>query len=190
MTRILITGGSGFIGRAVAERFLRAGVEVRILDLVPPPGEIAPRVEYMPGDVRDSALVARAVSDCDGVVHLAAELGIGRSQADPVPFLSTNVVGTAVLLEAARGAAVRPRRILLAGSMTVYGEGRYECPACGGESEATREPELLARQMWEPRCARCQETLAPRPTPETHPASASNLYAHTKLGQEEILRIL
>ena len=99
-------------------------------------------------------------------------------------------MGSAVLLEAVRATAPRPRRVVLAGSMTVYGEGRYECPGCGEAKGATRDPELLANGSWEPRCSFCRSPLTPRPTSESFPFAVSNLYAHSKAGQEEILRLL
>ncbi|HSN97209.1 MAG TPA: SDR family NAD(P)-dependent oxidoreductase, partial [Candidatus Nanopelagicales bacterium] len=136
--QILITGGAGFIGSHLADELLRAGYRVRALDNLSPqvhgpeakrPSYLAPEVELMVGDVRDRAEVRRALEGCSAVVHLAAMVGVGQSMYRVEDYTSTNAGGTAVLLEALAEHPVK--RLVVASSMSVYGEGLYRRP--GGE---------------------------------------------------------
>src|SRR3954470_9953073 len=128
---VLITGGAGFIGRHLAQALLARGDQVRVLDSlieqVHPtrerPAELAHDVELIVGDVRDEASVLRALKGADKVVHLAAEVGVGQSMYAVDRYTSVNDYGTAVLFQQLIDRPVR--RVVVASSMSVYGEGRY-----------------------------------------------------------------
>src|SRR3954471_2794196 len=129
--KILITGGAGFIGRHVAQQILDTGRSVRVLDSliaqVHPtrrrPDELASEVELITGDIRDSDAIRRALNGVDAVIHLAAEVGVGQSMYAVDRYVATNDLGTAVLLQALLAHPVR--RLVVASSMSIYGEGLY-----------------------------------------------------------------
>ena len=185
MDRVLITGGAGFIGSHLADELLAAGYSVRALDVLVDqvhegdrPEYLSPDVELIPGDVRSEDVVRGALESVDAVVHLAARVGVGQSMYEQADYAAANTVGTAVLLDAL---AERPvRKLIVASSMSVYGEGAYEpVPAV----ERTREQ--LERREWEPRGAGGEE-LIPVPTPETKQPALSSVYALTKFDQERL----
>jgi dTDP-L-rhamnose 4-epimerase len=175
--RVLITGGAGFLGSHAADELLSAGHAVRALDSLVQqvhggsrPDYLSPEVELVEGDVRDSDAVARALEGCDAVIHFAARVGVGQSMYEVAEYTSVNEFGTAVLLEAL---ASRPvERLVVASSMSVYGEGLY-----AGGVEVARTREQLERGEFEP-------GRAPLPTPETKPVALASIYALTKYQQE------
>ncbi|MGN7743645.1 NAD-dependent epimerase/dehydratase family protein [Pseudomonas sp. 22526] len=121
---ILITGGAGFIGSHLTDALLAKGYSVRILDDLSTgkPGNLPldnPRVELIEGDVADAALVARAMSGCRAVAHLAAVASVQASVDDPVRTHQSNFIGTLNVCEAMRQAGVK--RVLFASSAAVYG---------------------------------------------------------------------
>jgi dTDP-L-rhamnose 4-epimerase len=183
---VLITGGAGFIGSHLADELLRAGHRVRALDSLVDqvhgeaqrPGYLDDEVELVSGDVRNVEVVAGALEGIDAVVHLAARVGVAQSMYEPAEYAAANSAGTGVLLEALLERPVR--KLLVASSMSIYGEGAYEpVPA----AERTREQ--LERGEWEPRGAGGEE-LRPVPTPETKPPSLASIYALTKYDQERM----
>jgi dTDP-L-rhamnose 4-epimerase len=181
---VLITGGAGFIGSHLADELLSRGYRVRALDNLTPqvhagagrPDYLAADVEVQVGDVRDADAVRRAVEGVDSVVHLAARVGVGQSMYEIAEYTSVNSVGTAVLLEAL---ADRPvRKLLVASSMSVYGEGLYRAGDGGLVEPLERTREQLERREWE------LPGLEPAPTPETKRLLLSSIYALTKYDQE------
>jgi dTDP-L-rhamnose 4-epimerase len=187
--RILITGGAGFIGSHLADELLARGYRVRALDNLTPqvhgaaerPDYLAEEVELQVGDVRDPHAVKRALEGIDAVVHLAARVGVGQSMYEIANYTNENSGGTAVLLEALLDQPVR--RLLVASSMSIYGEGAYRSADGLLLEPQPRERERLERDEWEP-LGPGGEQIEPVPTPEsTHPSLAS-IYALTKYEQE------
>ncbi|WP_370092825.1 NAD-dependent epimerase/dehydratase family protein [Streptacidiphilus sp. MAP12-20] len=175
--QVLLTGGAGFIGTAVARALLAAGHDVRVLDLRPVPGGIQ-------GDVRDPSVVADALRGVDAVCHQAAKVGLGVNLDDAPDYVGCNDLGTAVLLAAMARASVP--RLVLAGSMVVYGEGRYDCAEHGRVAAPPRRVADLDAGRFEPRCPRCGAELTPGLVDEDAPTDPRNVYAATKLAQEHL----
>jgi dTDP-L-rhamnose 4-epimerase len=185
---ILITGGAGFIGTHIAHALLAAGHRVRILDSLieqvhptgAPPNPILDHVEFFHGDVRDPDIVARALSGCDQLVHCAAEVGVGQSMYAIDRYVSVNDHGTAVLLQAL--IKHRVERVVVASSMSIYGEGRYLTEDGRIIDDAIRRP---ADRNWNP-TGPAGEILIPVPTPEAKPANLASVYAISKYVQEQL----
>src|SRR5215204_300562 len=181
--RVLITGGAGFIGSHLADELIRQGHYVRALDVMSPQvhGDQHHRPEYLHadvdlhrGDVRDPAAVDRALEQIDVVYHFAAAVGVGQSMYEIEHYVSTNTVGTAVLLEAL---ARRPvQRLIVASSMSIYGEGLYARRDGALVESVERRIEQLAAGQWEPRDD-SGAPLSPLPTPETKRPALSSIYA-------------
>ncbi|MET8680998.1 NAD-dependent epimerase/dehydratase family protein [Streptomyces sp. NPDC004647] len=187
--RVLITGGAGFIGSHIVEALTAGGHEPVVLDaLLPTAHQEAPAepdgAEWIPGDVRDPDTVRRALAGVDAVCHQAAMVGLGKGFADAPAYVSCNDLGTAVLLTAMAEATVRD--LVLAGSMVVYGEGRYDCARHGTVRPGPRTVEDLEAGRFEPRCQRCGAELEPGLVGEDTPADPRNVYATTKLAQEHL----
>jgi len=191
MTRVLVTGGAGFIGSHIADALLAGGHEVRILDALHPaahaaaPDYLHADANFVPGDVREGATVAAALDGIDHVCHQAAMVGLGTDIGDIADYASHNDLGTAVLLrELAR--ARFAGRLVFASSMVVYGEGRYACDEHGLVRPGPRIVADLAAGRFEPPCPVCGAPLQPRSIPEDAPADPRNVYASTKLHQEHL----
>jgi dTDP-L-rhamnose 4-epimerase len=189
--RILITGGAGFIGSHLARRLLRSGHEVRALDRLDPqvhpererPGYLEDEVELIQGDVRDPAAVEAALEGVDAVVHLAARVGVGQSMYEIADYCSVNTVGTGVLLEAITGRDVR--RLVVASSMSVYGEGLARTADGEVARAVERDRGQLERGEWEP-CSPDGRELGFEPTPESKAPCLSSIYALNKYDQERM----
>jgi len=186
---ILITGGAGFIGSHLADELLAAGHAVRALDCLSPqvhpdgqrPDYLDPEVELIEGDVRDPEAVRKALKGVDEVVHFAAMVGVGQSMYQVADYTGVNELGTAVLLEALIEKPVQ--KLLVASSMSIYGEGLYRSPA-GTTVEGEERPlEQLKRGEWEVRDSAGQ-VLSPLPTPEEKRPALASIYALSKYAQE------
>lgn len=194
VSRVLVTGGAGFIGSHVVDELAGRGIEVVSLDLLlpsshgGPPEDLHPDAEYLWGDVRDASTVERAVAGVDAVCHQAAMVGLGVDLSDVADYVGHNDLGTAVLLRALaeRGFS---GRFVLASSMVVYGEGRYRCEEHGLVRPGPREPAALEAGRFEPPCPDCGRDLAWEPVPEDAPMDPRNVYAATKVHQEDLCRV-
>jgi dTDP-L-rhamnose 4-epimerase len=186
--RVLITGGAGFVGSHVADRLAADGHDVLLLDALLPQAHgaacWAPRHEHVVGDVRDGDLLARLLPEVDAVCHQAAMVGHGVDPSDAPAYAAHNDLGTAVLLAAMHAAGVR--RLVLAGSMVVYGEGRYDCPEHGPVRPLPRAAADLDAGRFEPRCPRCGRELVVGLVAEDAPPDPRSTYAATKLAQEHL----
>jgi len=194
--RILITGGAGFVGSHVADEMLSHGYEVRALDnlstQVHGPGKRRPAylngdVELLTGDVRDGDMVREALKGVDAVFHFAARVGVGQSMYEVSEYTSVNNVGTAVLLECLARHPVE--RLVVASSMSVYGEGLYRAADGTFLNNAERSLPQLRMNEWELRGAD-GEILKPIATPETKPPNLSSVYALSKYDQEQMCLLL
>jgi dTDP-L-rhamnose 4-epimerase len=190
-TRILITGGAGFIGSHLADELLSAGYAVRVFDSLVPqvherrerPAYLDADVELIVGDVRNRDALTRALEGIDAVFHLAAQVGVGQSMYQIGDYTSTNVVGTAMLLEAL---VERPvERLIVASSMSIYGEGLYRTRRGRLVEHAMRSFDRVTNGQWDP-TDEDGAPLEPVPTPETKTPSLKSVYALTKYDQERL----
>jgi dTDP-L-rhamnose 4-epimerase len=189
---VLITGGAGFIGSHLADALMSRGHQVRALDNLSPqvhgdteerPEYLDPGVELVVADVRDPSAVRRALDGIDVVYHLAAAVGVGQSMYEIAQYTSVNNLGTAVLLEALTAQPVE--RLIVASSMSLYGEGLYR-KSNGSPARADERPlSQLRAADWEVRDS-TGEVLTPVPTPETKLPSLASVYALSKFDQERM----
>ena len=196
--RILVTGGAGFVGSHLVDALVERGHFVRILDNLDPqvhgpdrtpPSYLNPKAEFVQGDVMDSETLWRCMKDVDVVFHEAARVGVGQSMYEIVEYTRVNVLGTALLLEllANRRAEHHIRKVLVASSMSIYGEGAYRNAAGERVSPLLRPDEQMERGVWEMLDQQTGETLPPMPTDETKPLQPTSVYAIGKRDQEEMV---
>jgi dTDP-L-rhamnose 4-epimerase len=188
---ILITGGAGFIGSHLVDGLLERGHTVRVLDSFVEQVHNASKsllpsnIEIIRGDVRDKAAVDAALEGVSVVFHLAAEVGVGQSMYEIERYISANTLGTATLLEAIVKRREQVRKLVVASSMSIYGEGLYRCPQCGPIVPEPRPIEQLRDHDWETHCPECSATLEAVPTPETKTLNPTSVYAIAKQDQEQ-----
>lgn len=193
--KVLVTGGAGFIGSHLVDALILCGCEVRILDSLDPqvhgpvrdiPSYLNRRAEFIWGDVNDQRCLTDALKDVEVVFHQAAAVGVGQSMYQIPRYVAANALGTANLMEVLTNGSHRPRKLIVASSMSIYGEGKYECPQYGAVTPKLRCLERLADGQWEPQCPHCGKALNPIPTDESKALSPGSVYAITKRDQEEI----
>lgn len=197
--RVLVTGGAGFIGSHVTDLLLERGDQVRVLDTLDPqvhgpevhdgarrPRHLSPDAELIVGDVRDADVVSKLLANTDAVIHLAAAVGVGQSMYEIVSYTDTNDRGTAVLMEALLRRPVE--RLVVASSMSVYGEGLARRPDGTLVEPADRSADQLRRGRWEPE-DHDGTPLEAVPTPETKHPALNSIYALNKYVQERMALI-
>jgi dTDP-L-rhamnose 4-epimerase len=192
--RVLVTGGAGFIGSHLVDGLLRAGHGVRVLDALAAqvhggeplrPAYLSPEAELVVGDVRDRGALARALDGVEAVFHQAAAVGIGQSMYEIERYVSVNSVGAAVLLEEVAARRDRIRKLVVASSMSLYGEGACRDAAGQLVFPPPRPVAQFEARAFELRDASGAE-LTPAPTPETKPLQPTSVYAVTKRDHEEL----
>jgi dTDP-L-rhamnose 4-epimerase len=191
--RILITGGAGFVGSHIADALLAKGHEVVVFDNLTPqvhgpglPGYLSPEVEFIEGDMRDLEAVRRAIQGVDVIFHMAAAVGVGQSMYEISNYIAANTLGTAHLLQALLDTKIRINKLIVASSMSIYGEGKYLCVNCGEMAPRPRTNQQLKQKSWETRCPQCGVDLTPLPTDETKPLQYTSIYALSKKDQEQM----
>lgn len=189
--KVLVTGGAGFIGSHVVELLHDQGDEVVVLDKLVeqvhrgnPPQYLPDGVRFIQADVSDRAAMVAALDGVERVVHLAAEVGVGQSMYEISRYVDANTGGTAVLLDILANEKHTVSKLVVASSMSIYGEGTYECPEHGQHNPRLRSEAQLREHEWEPRCPQCQRELRPVPTAESKPLFPTSVYAISKMDQE------
>lgn len=197
--KVLVTGGAGFIGSRTVLRLLELGHECIVLDnlhpqIHTPNAANSPTWRAVRGactaivaDIGDREAVRRALESCDALLHLAAETGTGQSMYEVNRYVRTNVAGTAILLELVAELRQRIRRVVVASSRSVYGEGSYRCAKDGTVTPDTRAPADMRSGRFEPRCPRCGGDVELLPTSEKASTQPASVYAVTKLAQEQLV---
>ena len=192
--RVLITGGAGFIGSHLGDALLAAGHSVRALDSLDPqvhgadrrrPAYLDERVELVTADVRDREALAAALDGVDAIFHFAAAVGVGQSQYEIERYTDVNVRGTATLLDVLANRPHSIRKIVVASSMSLYGEGLYTDSSGAPVIAPARAPEQLAAGDFEVRHPKTGEALIPIATPESKTPVSESIYALNKRDQEE-----
>ncbi len=198
--RVLVTGGAGFIGSHMVDLLLERGYEVRVFDnLEPqvhgeihePPAYFNRDAEFIRGDVLDREAMAKALKGVNAVIHDAAMVGVGQSQYQVHRYTNVNTTGTALLLDILVNDKTSVERLLVASSMSIYGEGLYRRPSDGtAVSPQLRPDDQLESRDFEMRDPQTDEVLEAVPTPETKPLYCTSVYAQSKKDQEEYCLIV
>lgn len=191
--RVLVTGGAGFIGSHTVDALIEGGYKVRVYDNLLPqvhgegaekPEYLHPDAEFIRGDVRNRVQLYQAIKDVDLIIHDAAEVGVGQSMYSIDQYISTNVQGTGVLWDILVNEKHSVEKVLVASSMSLYGEGCYQCEEHGKISPKPRPESQLAEGQWEMLCPECSSPVTPIPTNEEKELDVTSVYAQSKKDQE------
>jgi dTDP-L-rhamnose 4-epimerase len=195
---VLVTGGAGFIGGHLVEALVGEGERVRILDNLDPlahpsgepPEHLPADAELIVGDLRSADDVSRALEGCDRVFHLGGIVGNGESMVNVRKAIDSNSGGTATLMEALIARRDEIRRVVVASSMVVYGEGSYACAEHGEVAVGLRPVAQLRERRWEPECPHCGREVEPVPVREDRPLRPISVYGISKRDTEELALVL
>lgn len=192
--KVLVTGGAGFIGSYIVDKLVETGHDVRVYDSLDPqvhPGGLPPSylnkdAEFIKGDVRDRDGLKKAIKGIEIIFHEAACVGVGQSQYEIKKYADVNIGGTANLFDILAQERHRVKKVMIAASMSSYGEGAYRCRNCGIVNFEMRNGKDLKRKYWEPFCQKCRRPLSPVPTSEEKERNSFSIYALTKRVQEDM----
>ncbi len=196
--RVLVTGGAGFIGSHLVDSLVQQGHSVTVFDNLEPqvhgslreqgrwPEYCNPRAVYIVGDIRDRDALMRAIAGVDVIFHEAAMVGVGQSMYQVQRYMDVNTLGTATMLDILANEKHHVRKLIVASSMSIYGEGKYECPDHGVIYPELRPAHQLQRREWEMQCPQCNAMAKPLPTDEDKPLHSTSIYAISKKDQEEM----
>jgi dTDP-L-rhamnose 4-epimerase len=190
--KILVTGGAGFIGSHLVDALVDRGHEVIIYDNFEPqvhktePEYLNRNARLIRADVRDKDRLKNALMDAEIIFHHAAMVGVGQSMYQVEKYVDVNTFATAKLLDILVNEEHGVKKVIIASSMSIYGEGAYQCDECGMVYPALRSSEQLGERLWEMTCPDCGKEVKPVPTNETKPLLPTSIYAITKKDQEEM----
>lgn len=192
--KILVTGGAGFIGSHLVDALVEGGHDVVIYDTLEQqvhqkkkiPDYLNKRAEFVKSDVRDKSKLKEVVMDVDIVFHQAAMVGVGQSMYQIEKYVDVNTCGTAKLLDILVNEEHSVKKLVVASSMSVYGEGKYICEECGVVYPKLRPKEQLKAREWEMKCPKCGKEVKTVPTDEAKPLHPTSIYAISKRDQEEM----
>lgn len=194
MKKILILGGCGFVGSHTADALVESGHSVTIFDNLSKqvhrdetPPYLSAEVEFVNGDVRDLGALSKVVAGANAIYHFAAAVGVGQSMYEIADYYGCNIQGTANLLQAILDTRSEPEKLIVASSMSIYGEGRYRCANCGDVAPSPRTVTQLKRRLWDLECPFCRELMTPAATDEAKSLDCTSVYALSKKAQEETM---
>ena len=191
--KVLVTGGAGFIGSHTVDALIERGDTVRVFDnlnsqvhgpLAEKPLYLHEGAEFIQGDMRDRDSLRKAIEGMDIIIHDAAEVGVGQSMYSIDQYISTNVGGTGILWDILVNVSNNVEKVLVASSMSNYGEGRYICSEHGKISPKPRPIEQMQAGQWEMLCPACKQPATPIPTDEDKAMHCTSVYAQSKKDQE------
>ncbi len=193
--KILVTGGAGFIGSHLVDGLIARGYQVRVLDNLYPqihptgqlPAYFNQEAEFTRGDVTDKADWLKALAGVDAVYHLAAAVGVGQSMYEVEHYVKVNSLGTALLLDILANQKHTVKKMIVAASMSSYGEGTYKCQDCGLVRPPLREEKKLKQGDYNVYCPNCAKVVVPVPTSEEAKQYCNSIYAINKKNQEEMM---
>lgn len=194
-SHILITGGAGFIGSHLADMLLEQGYRVRVLDnlykQIHPDGKLPsyfnPKAEFVKGDVTDRNDWLKALDGIDAVFHFAAAVGVGQSMYEIDHYVRINSLGTAIFLDILANQKHSVKKMIVAASMSSYGEGSYKCKNCGVVQPPLRDETMLKKRDFSVYCPNCNQIVYPVPTNEKVKQNSNSIYAISKKNQEEMV---
>jgi len=203
MSKVLITGGAGFIGSHIALKLLQKGYSVTVLDSLSPQihgnapettsplyKSIADKVTFIKGDVNSREDWLKALTDVEYVIHLAAETGTGQSMYEIKKYIDTNIGGTAQLLDILANECHQVKRVVVAESRAIYGEGKYHCQQCGDVYPGERQDEDMKRGDFECHCPKCGGSVDLVATTEDSAIHPSSVYGITKQVQGQLVHLI
>lgn len=201
--RVLITGGAGFIGSHIALKLIEKGYEVTVLDNLleqihgTDPDKTSPlycsikdKVRFIKADVCDKAALEEGLQDADHVIHLAAETGTGQSMYEIKRYVDVNIGGTALLLDILTNTKNHVKRVVVAESRAIYGEGKYHCEKCGDVYPTERKDEDMAKGDFECHCPKCGGKLTLVATTEDSAIQPSSVYGIGKQVQGQLVHLI
>ncbi len=194
--RVLITGGAGFIGSHLVDKLVdKKGYEVSVLDILveqvhgnkhKPPDYLNKKAKFIQGSVTNYKKLEDLIEDSDIVIHLAAMVGVGQSMYKIKEYIDNNILGMANLLDILVNSNHNVKKVVIASSNTVYGEGKSQCNKCGVISPKLRSLDQLNCKDWELNCPKCGSKVSPLLTDEDTPLNPSSIYAFSKQAQEKL----
>lgn len=193
--RILVTGGAGFIGSHITDALIARGHDVLVFDSLAPqvhganrerPAYLHPAAQFLRGDVCDRAALHRAIAQVDVIYHQAAAVGVGQSMYEILHYTQSNTIGGATLLDVLANEEHNVKKLIVASSMSIYGEGQYRCVEHGVVYPKLRPDEQLAAHNWEVYCPHCSRPTVSEPTTEDKPLYPTSVYAINKRSHEEM----
>lgn len=193
---VLVTGGAGFIGSHLVDKLISTGYRVRILDNLTYqvhqgkiPEYINKKAQFVKGDVTNFSDLEKAIKNIDAIIHEAAIVGVGQSMYQIENYVLQNSLGTAKLLDFLANHKNKVKRVLIASSMSAYGEGLYECKSCGLIRPPLRSDAQMKKRHWELSCPNCNSPLVSVGIPESESFFCNSIYAVTKQSQEDMVMI-
>lgn len=203
MGKVLVTGGAGFIGSNVALKLIAKGYSVVVLDSLSEqihgsnPDQTSPlylsikdKVDFIKGDVCKREDWLKALDGVDYVIHLAAETGTGQSMYEIEKYVGTNIGGTALLLDILANTKHHVKRVVVAESRAIYGEGKYVCPSCGVVFPLERKDEDMSKGDFECKCPKCGGPVKLVGTTEDSNILPSSVYGITKQVQGQLVHLV
>ena len=193
--KVLVTGGAGFIGSHLVDKLIELGHEVVVFDSLEPqvhgdgqktPEYLNKECEFTKGDIRNRDELKKTLKGKEIVFHQAAVVGVGQSMYEINKYTEVNILGTANLLDILANENHQVEKLIIASSMSVYGEGKYRCVKCGVVYPKLRSLSQLKRGEWEMRCPLCKQEVQSLPTDEEKPLYPTSVYAISKRDQEEM----
>lgn len=197
--KILVTGGAGFIGSHLVDELVKLGHDVTVYDCLVPenfgptqdvPQYLSKKARMIRSNLLDYEVLKSAMKETDIVFHLASKLGIGKSMYEIRNFIQDNTLGTSNLLNILANESHSVKKLIVASSNSIYGEGLAKCDSCGTVKPNMREKDQLDKKDWNIRCPICNSVVTPIPTNENTNPNCTSIYAHTKLHQEQLCMLI